>query len=93
MVYTFWSVNDLNITRYPLCTQSPHLLLEAHGGDVTSHTSIFLMVAALRLSIEFAVYDGLFIPRALNFIEMDGSYPWGRKKTWAMKASERKFLA
>lgn len=37
------------------------------------------MVAALRLSIEFAVYDGLLIPGALNFIEMDGSYPWGSK--------------
>lgn len=76
MVYTSWGFKGLNITQSPLRTQSPHLLLEAHGGDIASHTSVFLMVAALRLGIEFAVYDGLLIPRALDFIEMDGSYPW-----------------
>lgn len=96
--YTFWGFHNLNITRSPLCPQAPHLLLEVHGGDVTSHASIFLVVAALRLGVELAVYDGLLIPRALNFIEMDGSYAWGRnkqtnKQTQAMKASERKFLA
>ena len=69
-------VNDQNITQSPLGIQAPHLFLEAHGGDVTSHSSIFLMIAALRLSIELAVYDGLLIPRALDFIEVNGSYPW-----------------
>ena len=34
------------------------------------------MIAALRLSIELAVYDGLLIPCALDFIEVNGSYPW-----------------
>lgn len=50
------------------------------------------MVAALGLSVEFTVYDGLLVPSALNLIEMDGSYPWGRKQVWAMKASKGKFL-
>lgn len=53
----------------------PHLFLEAHDGDVASHTSVFLVVAALRLRVEFAVYDGLLGPRALDLIEVDGPNP------------------
>ena len=53
----------------------PHLFLETHDGDVASHPGIFFMVAALRLCVEFAVYDGLLSPCALDFIEMDGPNP------------------
>lgn len=48
------------------------------------------MVAALRLCIEFAVYDGLLIPRALDFIEVDGSYPWGWKMNMCCESFYRK---
>lgn len=53
----------------------PHLFLEAHDGDVASHTSVFLVAAALRLRVEFAVYDGLLGPRALDLVEVDGPNP------------------
>lgn len=78
LVHTFWGLCDQHRTQSPRGGQPAHLFLEAHGRDVTPHTSIFLVVAALRLGIEFAVYEGLLIPGALNFVEVDGSYPWGR---------------
>lgn len=67
------------MTRSHLCVQSLHLLLEAHGRGITSHSSILLVVAALGLGIELAVNDGLLIPSALDLVEMDGSYPWRSK--------------
>lgn len=62
-------------SQVPLSIPPPHLFLEAHDGNVASHTSILLMIAALRLCVEFAVYDGLLGPCALDLVEVDGPYP------------------
>lgn len=62
-------------SQVPLGTPPPHLFLEAHDGDVASHSRVFLMVAALRLRVEFAFYDGLLGTRALDLVEVDGPNP------------------
>lgn len=51
------------------------------------------MIAALRLSIELAVYDGLLIPRALDFIEVNGSYPWEWKMNMHYESFHKKVSA
>lgn len=68
-----YSLGDAS--QIPLDIPSPHLFLEAHDGDIASHSSVFLVVAALRLCVEFAVYDGLLGPRTLDLIEVDGPNP------------------
>lgn len=57
-----------------------HLILETHGWDVASHGSVFLVVTTLRLRVEFAVREGFFKARAVDFVEMNRTHAWGRKR-------------
>lgn len=78
---TIWSTflggfNDQTQHSPLWASRPPHLFLEAHEAGMLHLTAASSsMIAALRLSIELAVYDGLH-SRALDFIEVNGSYPW-----------------
>lgn len=57
-----------------------HLILETHGRDVASHSSIFFVVTALRLRVEFAVRDRFLKARTVNFVEMNRTHALGEKR-------------
>lgn len=57
-----------------------HLILETHRWNVAPHSSVFFVVTALRLRVEFAVCDGFFKARAVDFVEMNRTHTWGRKR-------------
>lgn len=51
--------------------------MEAHGGNVTLNSSIFLMVAAQSVSVEAALSQGFFKPGALHLVHVDRPDPYG----------------
>lgn len=55
-----------------------HLVLKTHGRNVAPHSSILLVVAALRLHVELAVRDGFLKARAVDFVEMNWTHAFGR---------------
>lgn len=61
-----------------LCTieRSTHSFVEAHGRNVTPDWCVFLMAAAQGVTVEVALSQWLFKPRALHLVHVDRPNPY-----------------
>lgn len=61
-----------------------HSILEAHGRNVTPDCCVFLMAAAQSVTVEVALSQGLFKPRALHLVHMDRPDPYTETNTYTL---------
>lgn len=69
---------------------STHRLLEAHSGDVASHSRVLLVAATQSVFVEVTFSDGLLKSRTLHLVHVHWTHSW--KKQSKVKDQENQEL-